>query len=130
KNIILKSYCNLISTVLKYVIYVIAVLVILKIYGLTLTTILASAGFIGVMITYIFQDLIKDVTNGFFIVFSTPFEVGDNIKVNDFVGQVREITSRYIVLVDAQGDKCIVNNRAIDQVIVYNKGINFKKRVK
>ncbi|MDF9866648.1 small-conductance mechanosensitive channel [Bacilli bacterium PM5-3] len=127
-NKLLKSYCNIIATVLKYVIYAIAIFVILAVYNVQLVVVLTSAGFIGVMITYIFQDLIKDITNGFYIVFSAPFEIGDRVTIDGFTGKVKEINSRYVVLSDVSGNKCIINNRKIDKVTILNKTIEFKKR--
>ena len=127
-NKLLKSYCNIFATVLKYIIYIFAFFVILRIYDVKITVIITSAGFIGVLITYIFQDLIKDITNGFYIVFSAPFEIGDTVKIDGFVGKVKEIKSRYVVIHDANGNKCIVNNRKIDNVVVLSSKIEFKKR--
>ena len=127
-NKLLRSYCNMIAAVLKYLICIGAFFVILSLYNVRMTVILTSAGFIGVLITYIFQDLIKDVTNGFFIVFSAPFEIGDTIQVDNFVGKVREMNSRYIVLYDANGNRCIINNRTIDSVVILSKRINFRRR--
>ncbi|WP_423364395.1 mechanosensitive ion channel family protein [Mycoplasma sp. P36-A1] len=124
-NKLLRSYCNLLATILKYIVYAFTFFVILTIYKVPIITMLTSAGFIGVMITYIFQSLIQDVTNGFFIVFESPFGVGDRIKVNDYVGKVVEIKSRYVVLIDAQDNKYIINNRSIDSVVILSKKIEF-----
>lgn len=126
-NKLLKSYCNIIATVLSYIVYVFAFIIILSLYNVEVKTIITSAGFIGILITYIFQDLIKDITNGFYIVFSAPFEVGDHVKIDGFVGKVKEIQSRYVVLVDATGNRCIVNNRKVDNIVILTREIKFKK---
>jgi len=127
-NKLLKSYCNLIATFLKYVIYVIAFFIILGIYNVQITVMLTSAGFIGILITYIFADLIRDITNGFFIVFNAPFEIGDRVTIDGFTGKVKEIESRFVVIDDVNGNRCIISNRKIDSVIVLSRDINFKKR--
>lgn len=127
-NKLLKSYCNIFATVLKYVIYIFSFFIILKIYKVEVAVIITSVGFVGVLITYIFQDLIKDITNGFYIVFSAPFEIGDSVKIDGFVGKVKEIKSRYLVINDVNGNRCVINNRKIDNVVVLSKKIEFKKR--
>ncbi|GAH94708.1 unnamed protein product, partial [marine sediment metagenome] len=48
-----------------------------------LTTILASAGVIGVIIGFGAQSLIKDVLNGVFILFENQYVIGDTIKVGN-----------------------------------------------
>lgn len=126
-NKLLKSYCNIFATVLTYIVYIFCLFVILAIYDVQIKTIITSAGFIGILITYIFQDLIKDITNGFYIVFSAPFQIGDRVKIDGFVGRVKEIQSRYVVLIDATGNRCVINNRKIDNVVVLSREIKFKK---
>lgn len=125
RQAMLDTYCKLIGSFFKYLVYIIDVIIILAIYDINVITILTSAGFIGIMITYMFQDIIKDVTNGFFLVFAAPFTINDRVKIGDFVGIVTEINSRYIVLLDTSNNVCVINNRAIDKVVVLNKSINF-----
>lgn len=124
-NKVLRSYCNLLATVLRYLVYAFTFFVILSIYNVPIMSMLTSLGFIGVMITYIFQNMIQDITNGFFIVFESPFEVGDRVKINNYVGKVVEIKSRYVILIDAQNNRYIINNRVIDSVVVLNRNIEF-----
>lgn len=125
RQAMLETYCTLLGSFFKYAVYIIDVIIILAIYDINVITILTSAGFIGIMITYIFQDLIKDITNGFFLVFAAPFTINDRVKIGDFVGIVTEINSRYIVLLDTSNNVCVINNRVIDKVVVLNKSINF-----
>ena len=125
-NKLLKSSCNLIASFLKYLVYAIALFIILIIYEVQIAVVLTSAGFIGLLIAYIMQDIIRDVTNGFFIVFKSPFEIGDRVTIDGFTGKVKEINSRVVVLVDASGNKAIISNRKIDSVIVLTRNIEFQ----
>lgn len=121
KQLLLRSYINVINNVIRFIIYVIAIIIILLIYDIRITLMIASAGFIGVMITYVFQDTIKDVTNGFFILFQAPFKIGDKVKIGDYTGIVKEIEARYVVLIEESGSKDIINNRVIDSISVIEK---------
>lgn len=118
KQLLLKSYINIINNIIRFIIYVIAVIIILIIYDIQITIMIASAGFIGVMITYVFQDTIKDVTNGFFILFQAPIKIGDTVKIGEYIGVVTEIEARYVVLIEKSGNKDIINNRVIDSISV------------
>jgi small conductance mechanosensitive channel len=125
-NKLLKSSCNLIASILKYFVYVVALFVILAIFQVQITVVLTSAGFIGLFFAYLLQDIIRDVTNGFFIVFKRPFEIGDRVTIDGFTGKVKEINSRVVVLVDASGNKAIISNRKIDSIIVLTRNIEFQ----
>ncbi|MDR3215602.1 MAG: mechanosensitive ion channel family protein [Bacilli bacterium] len=127
-KVLLRSYCNIISTIIKIIICIIAFFLILIIYHVKITMIITSAGFIGVLITYIFQDPIKDITNGLYIVFTAPFDVGDYVEIESFVGKVSEVKSRYVIIKNAAGDVCIVNNRKISKIVVLNKKIILKRK--
>lgn len=117
-EVLLRSYYNVISNIINFFIYLIALIIILLLFNINIGLMLASAGFIGIMITYVFQDTIKDVTTGFFIVFKSTFKVGDYIIIDNLEGRVHEIQSRYVVIINNENDKIIINNRIIDHVIV------------
>lgn len=117
-EILLRSYFNVITNIINFFIFLITLVIILLLFNINIGLMLASAGFIGIMITYVFQDLIKDVTTGFFIVFKSTFKVGDYIIIDDLKGRVEEIQSRYVVIIDDDNNKIIINNRIIDHVIV------------
>jgi len=125
----IKSYTDVIATLFKYLTYLFAFFVILTINRVSIITFLTSAGFLGIMVTSAFSSLIQDVTNGFFIVFDAPFEIGDRVKINGHVGKVVEITSRYVVLIDASHNRYIINNRAIDSMVILDSGIDFRSEL-
>lgn len=60
----------------------------------TITTMLASAGIIGLAFAFAFQDIAANFMSGIFISFRKPFSVGDIIKVKDYMGKVDEIKLR------------------------------------
>jgi len=125
----LKSYTDVIAALLKYLTYIFAFFVILVVNGVSIITFLTSAGFLGIMVTSAFSSLIQDLTNGFFIVFDAPFEIGDRVKINNYVGKVTEVTSRYVVLIDASHNRYIINNRAIDSLVVLDPTIEFRSEL-
>ncbi len=81
-----------------------------------LTTILASAGVIGVIIGFGAQSLIKDVLNGVFILFENQYVIGDTIKVGNIVGTVEDITLRITSIRDMEGHLHYIPNGEIKTV--------------
>lgn len=81
-----------------------------------LTTILASAGVIGVIIGFGAQSLIKDVLNGVFILFENQYVIGDTIKVGNIVGTVEDITLRITSIRDIEGHLHYIPNGEIKTV--------------
>lgn len=81
-----------------------------------LTTILASAGVIGIIFGFGAQSLIKDVLNGVFILFENQYVIGDTIKVGNIVGTVEDITLRITSIRDIEGHLHYIPNGEIKTV--------------
>ena len=79
---------SLIKNIIKYIIAIIILLMILNLYGVNTTSIIASLGAVSVVIGLAFQDIIKDFLAGVFIIFDNEYAVGDWVKINDFTGEV------------------------------------------
>lgn len=106
----------------KYVLYFIAGLTILEMFGIRTTSILATAGVGGLAIGFGAQSLVKDVITGFFILLEDQFAVGDYIKVCDFEGIVEELGIRVTKLRDFSGELHIIPNGEIQIVTNRTRG--------
>ena len=104
-----------------------------------LTTILASAGVIGVIIGFGAQSLIKDVLNGVFILFENQYVIGDTIKVGNIVGTVEDITLRITSIRDIDGHLHYIPNGEIKTVsnrsrqwsrVILNIGVPYDEDLK
>lgn len=117
---------NTISIILKksvkYVLYFIAVLTVLEMFGIKTTSILATAGVGGLAIGFGAQSLVKDVITGFFILLEDQFAVGDYIKISDFEGIVEELGIRVTKLRDFSGELHIIPNGEIQIVTNRTRG--------
>ena len=108
---------KLFTSILKYTISIVGLFLILSSWGVETPTLLASAGIIGLAISFGAQSLIADVLAGLFIIFEKQFIIGDIIQVGDFRGEVIEIGIRVTKFVDILGDTKIINNSEIRSVI-------------
>lgn len=84
----------LINNILKYLAFFIAIVAILREFGINYGAILAGAGVIGLAVGFGAQTLIKDIIAGFFILFEDLISVGDVIAVGDESGTVEKIGLR------------------------------------
>src|SRR5229473_3046848 len=69
-------------------------------FGFSVTPIAALAGLATVALGFGAQNVVRDLINGFFIVFEDQFVVGDTIRVGETVGRVEHLTLRRTVLRD------------------------------
>lgn len=108
---------KLLNSFIKYLIVIIALLMILSAWGVNTQTLIASAGILSLVIGLGAQSLIADIIAGFFIVFESEFQVGDIVIIDGWRGTVDEIGIRTTKIVDWQGNIKIVNNSAISTII-------------
>ena len=84
--------------------------------GVPLGPFIASAGVIGLGISFGAQSIFKDVLNGIFILLEDQFSVGDTVKVAGLQGSVEDLTLRCTKLRDGDGTLYIVPNSQIATV--------------
>jgi len=98
------------------VILSVAALMCLRAVGIDVTEVEVAGGLASVAIGFGAQGLIKDLINGFFIVFEDQFVVGDIIQLNGETGRVEHITLRRTVLRNSLGAIVTVPNGLVGQV--------------
>lgn len=91
----------------------IGIVIILSIIGIQILPLLAGAGIIGIGISLASQNLIKDMINGFLILFEDQYAVGDIIQVDDVSGLVEFISLRITQIRSADGRLITIPNSSI-----------------
>ncbi len=122
-----KTITTLVTSFLKYLIAIVAILMILAAWGADPRALLASAGILGLVIGLGAQSLIADILAGVFIVFEGEFQVGDIIVIDGWRGTVSEIGIRTTKIMDAGGNIKIINNSEISSVINQTKELSLAK---
>ena len=108
---------DVLASLLRAVIWIIALLMILDELGLNLAPLLAGAGIAGVAIGFGAQSLVKDVISGLFILLEDQYGVGDVVTLTDgATGTVEDITLRVSRLRATDGTVWFVPNGEIRQV--------------
>lgn len=118
-----KTVGAILKSILKYCVYFFGIFTIIStisskvgITGLTF----ASIG--GVAVGFGAQNIIKDIINGFFILFEDQFSVGDYIDIDDKSGIVESVELRVTKIRDFNGSLHIIPNGLITKVTNYSKG--------
>lgn len=97
-------------------ILVAAILTALPEFGFNITPVAAAASLASLAVGFGAQSLIKDLINGFFIVFEDQYVVGDLIQTNNETGRVEYLTLRRTVLRNPAGALVTIPNSLIGQV--------------
>lgn len=103
--------------VINIIVLFIAVLMILLVFGIDITPLLASVGVASLAISLGAQTLIKDYIGGILILIEDQFRVGDVITIGEDTGTVEQITLRYVLLRDIEGRLITIPNGEIRVIL-------------
>ena len=106
-----KTLGEVLKSVLKYSVYFMGIAIIVSILFGEISFTFASIG--GIAVGLGAQSLIKDLINGFFILFENQFGVGDHVTLGSFNGIVKSIGIRTTVISDFTGDIHSIPNGSI-----------------
>jgi len=111
---------SVLNSILKAVVWIIAIGMILGEFGFNLGPVIASAGVIGVAIGLGAQTLVRDILSGIFMLIEDQYGVGDQIKVLEIEGVVEKVGLRITTIRDRDdvlwyvrnGEILIIGNRS------------------
>ena len=119
----IKTITSLLINTSRFVINIIALLLILAELGVNIFPLITGVGILGLAIGMGAKNLVADFIAGFFILLENQFDVGDWIQVSSSVeGRVAKIGLRTITLKDKEGRVHIVPNSALKIITKKNKG--------
>jgi moderate conductance mechanosensitive channel len=111
-----KTAAKLFRSVGRAVLVIVTVLLVLGQLGFNIGPLLASAGVVGLAVSFGSQSLVRDFVTGFFLQLEHQFALGDVVRIGAFEGTVENITLRLLYLRDASGALHIIPNGQITQV--------------
>ena len=97
----------LIRDIIVYIIYFIALMDILRLFGINLYGTLLSLGIVGIAVSLAAKDIISNLFSGIILIIGKSIKVGDTIEINKSKGVVEKIHLRTTTIVDDEG---IVSN--------------------
>ncbi len=111
----------LILNIIRYVVLLVSLLIIVSIFEVDMTALLAGAGFLGILLGVGFQKLFQDMISGFFIIFENHYVVGEYVEINNVTGQVLEIGLKTTRVKTYEGELYLFSNGSIDNVKNYSR---------
>ena len=104
----------------KSLLVLVAVLMVLPLVGIDLTVLSVFGGAIGVGLGFGLQKIASNYVSGFIILLDRSIRIGDLITVDNFFGEVRDITTRYVVVRAGDGREAIIPNELLIATTVLN----------
>ena len=127
RNAKMLTIMSMLTSILKWIVIFIIVMLILSLLGVDTKTLLASAGILTLVIGLGAQSLIADILAGFFLVFEGGYEVGDIVTIDGWRGTVQDIGIRVTRLIDAGGNIKTINNSDVKNVINQTTNLSVAK---
>ena len=113
RNTIIKLFQN----IMKYIVFIVILLIILELYGVNTKSLIAGLGVVGAVLGLALQDTIKDLINGITILLDNFYVVGDTICYEGFTGEVIELGLKTTKVKALNGQVKIISNRNVTEVI-------------
>lgn len=114
------------------VIYIVAIIIILGIFGLrgSLTGLLAGAGVIGIVIGMATQDVLSGVISGIVLFLDKPFKIGDRVKIGDMEGDVTDLTLQRTEIKTLDGETLTIPNSSVANDTIINRTDTSQSRLR
>ncbi len=117
-----RTAATLATSIGVFAVYFVALGIVLREFGVSLTAYFASASIVGLAVGFGSQGLVQDVVTGLTIVFADVFHVGDLVEIAGQTGIVRSVGIRFTELVNVTGAQVFIPNRTIANVVNYESG--------
>lgn len=111
-----KTVGAVLGSVATVAIWAIAVLMIFSELGFDVAPVIASAGIVGVALSFGAQSLVKDYLSGIFMVFEDQLGIGDVVNLGEASGVVEDVGLRVTQVRDVHGTLWHVRNGEILRV--------------
>ncbi len=81
--------------------------------GVNAGDLIAGLGIGSVALGFAFKDVLQNLFAGFLILLYRPFKIGDQIKIDDFEGDVEEINVRATKIKTYDGERVVIPNNEL-----------------
>ncbi len=108
---------SLLENIIRYILVIIAILIILSVWGINVSALITGLGIAGVVGGLAIQDALKDIIMGCNIIMDNYFIVGDLVTYDGFTGEVVEFGLKNTKIKAFDGTVLVVANRSISKII-------------
>lgn len=112
-----KTIGNIIFDILRFIIIGLAIIWILSVNGVNVTSVVAGLGIASAIIGLALQDLLKDLFMGFHILSDSYYAIGDYVEYEDTEGYISHFSLTSTRITDiADGSVYYISNRNITKI--------------
>jgi moderate conductance mechanosensitive channel len=106
----------------RFFVFVVAGAIILGLFGINLTPLLASATIIGVTLGFGAQQIVRDYFSGILMTMEDQYNVGDSVTVGGVTGVIEDVTMRLTRFRGVDGTIYIIPNGDIRLIANNSRG--------
>ena len=104
------SALNVLNIIARTAVWAVAVLLMLDNLGINVTALVAGLGISGIAVALAAQNILSDLFSSLSIVIDRPFEVGDFVIFDDYMGTVERIGLKTTRLRSLSGEQIVCSN--------------------
>lgn len=113
--------------IVKYLIAVFAIITVLQINGINVSSLAAGLGIAGIIIGFAIQDILKDLIMGTNIVWDEFFSVGDVVRYGNIEGKIIHFNIKVTKIADINtGNIFTVSNRNVSEIEIISDWLDIK----
>lgn len=124
-----KSARKFLYIVLKYLLYVLLLMMALSTLGISITGLVAVLSAAGLAISLALQSSLSNLANGVVIIITKPFKEGDIITVQGYDGIIKEVRLTYTVVKGFDNKIINIPNKAMVDTIIVNTSESELRRI-
>lgn len=117
-----KTLQSLTISAFSYILFFVTLVIILGIFDINATGLIAGAGVVGLAIGFGAQGLVSDIVTGFFLLLEKQVDVGDYITAAGYDGVVEEVGLRTMHIRSFDGTLNYVPNREVSSLSNHSRG--------
>ncbi len=114
------SVVKVLGRIFRGALWALAFVYIISLFGVNVTTVVASFGVLGIVLGFGLQHILTDIFASFSIFFDKPFEVGDFIIVGDNLGVVKNVGIRSTRIQSLWGHEVVISNQELTSTRINN----------
>jgi MscS family membrane protein len=111
---------QLLEITARYVVWFIAILMVLQTLDVDITPLIAGAGIAGLAVALAAQDIVSNFFGGALILVDKPFKVNDRIKIDSYLGDVISIGPRSTRMQTLDYQLVTIPNSKISNSVIIN----------
>ena len=124
-----RTVISLLRAIVRYGIFIICVIMILNVFGVNTTSLLALLGAAGLAIGLALKDTLGNIASGIIIIILGNYRIGEFVEFGSFSGTVREINLFTTILETSDGIHVSAPNSSIWGSPLKNYTRNQKRRM-